>query len=72
MPHPRDKAKLTGDTHPPEVEDAGRAHEKDQAPGAAAGSGGGDATEDEARPGKGINQAGFLKEGDGGAGKGKP
>jgi hypothetical protein len=48
MPDPKDNAKQTGDTHPPELEDTG--------PAAA------DDTEVERTPGKGENQAGFLKE----------
>ena len=72
MPDPKNNAKLTGDTHPPEVEDtvpglademgtegtprdSNRARANDMARD----------MEDEARPGKGENQAGFLKDKDG-------
>lgn len=51
MPDPKDNAKLTGDTHPPELEDTG--------PAAA------DDSEIEGTPGRGENQAGFLKEREG-------
>jgi hypothetical protein len=51
MPNAKDNAKGTGDVHPPEVEDM------DEAPLARE-------EQDEARPGKGINQAGYLKEKD--------
>jgi hypothetical protein len=60
MPDAKDNAKQTGDVHPPEVED--------DAPGSFAAQG----QENEARPGKGINQAGFLKDSEGSAGKDKP
>jgi hypothetical protein len=50
MPDPKDNAKQTGDSHPPEVED--------RRPGAA------DDDEIESRPGQGENQAGFLKDTD--------
>ena len=51
MPDPKDNAKLTGDTHPPELEDAGPAATRSE-------------EEDEATPGRGENQAGFLKDRD--------
>jgi len=62
MPNPRDNAKASGDVHAPDVEDLGRrsrdgrpvAEDSDPAPD-------GD-LQDEARPGKGENQAGFLKD----------
>ena len=62
MPSPNDNAKASGDVHPPDVEDLGRrnldgrpaAGDPDSAP-----DGG---PQDEAKPGKGENQAGFLKD----------
>lgn len=68
MPNPRDKAKASGDIHAPELEDdagspAGRpdAEGSDNTPP--------DSTlsrdlENEGRAGKGINQAGYLKDKD--------
>lgn len=57
MPDPKDNQKLSGDTHPPEVEDeAGRPAADDRSLQRD--------LEDEARPGKGINQAGYLKDKD--------
>ena len=49
MPGPRDKAKMSGDTHPPELDDDGPAAAEDD-------------TEIESTPGLGENQAGFLKD----------
>jgi hypothetical protein len=64
MPNAKDNAKLSGDVHPPEVEDApgsaGDPLSGDDDASAPAGRG----LEDEARPGKGENQAGFLKDKD--------
>ncbi|HEX7890039.1 MAG TPA: hypothetical protein VF522_11830 [Ramlibacter sp.] len=51
MPVPKDRSKHSGDVHPPEVEDTGPAGAED--------------TEIESTPGKGENQAGFLKDRDG-------
>lgn len=51
MPDPKDNAKQSGDVHPPEVENAGPAAAED--------------TEIESTPGKGENQAGFLKDREG-------
>lgn len=51
MPDPKDNNKQSGDQHPPEVEQAGG--------GAAA-----DSQEVEAVPGRGENQAGFVKDRD--------
>lgn len=50
MPDPRDDDKLTGDSHPPDLEDKGAAAEE--------------ADEVESTPGRGENQAGFLKDRD--------
>lgn len=57
MPDPKDNAKQSGDQHPPEVEQEG---------GAAA-----DRNDVEAEPGRGENQAGFVKDRDlsGGGGR---
>jgi hypothetical protein len=51
MPNPNDKTKQSGDTHPPELED--------NAPAAAD-----EPEQDEATPGRGENQAGFVKDRD--------
>ena len=78
MPDPKDNAKASGDVHPPEVED--RARDPAGTRPAAEGS---DTTppegsqsrdlENEGRAGKGINQAGTLKDkdapGTGGSGR---
>lgn len=48
MPDAKDNAKATGDTHPPEL---------DRTKGSAQDT-------DEATPGRGINQAGFIKDRD--------
>ena len=48
MPHPEDKVKGSGDVHQPDLDDKAL--------------GSNEAQEDEARPGKGENQAGFLKD----------
>ena len=69
MPDAKDNAKLTGDTHPPEVEDMdggspeGRARAEGAEGAPADGSLGRD-MENEGRAGKGINQAGYLKDKD--------
>jgi hypothetical protein len=75
MPDAKDNAKASGDVHPPDVEDTSLqrprgARGSDDARGSGredAGLGG--QLEDEGRPGKGENQAGFLKEKDGEAGR---
>ena len=56
MPDPKDNAKQSGDVHPPEVEETGRAAAED--------------TRTESTPGKGETQAGFLKDREG-AGSGR-
>jgi hypothetical protein len=67
MPDPKNNAKASGDVHPPEVEDVAqgrpRGHPDTEGAHGAAGSGDRD-LENEARPGKGENQAGFLKDKD--------
>lgn len=75
MPDPKNNAKATGDTHPPEVEDDDTTAARPEAEGS-------DDTPadkslrrdvaDEGRAGQGINQAGYLKDRDGGAGRDKP
>ena len=50
MPDPKDNAKLTGDTHPPELEQTVPAAEE--------------GNEVESEPGRGENQAGFVKDRD--------
>ena len=78
MPDPKDNAKLSGDTHPPEVEGArgGSPQGRPDAQGAEGTPP--DASlsrdvENEGRAGKGINQAGDLKDKDApGAGHDKP
>jgi hypothetical protein len=58
MPDPKDNAKQSGDVHPPEVEETGPAAAED--------------SEIEGTPGKGENQAGFLKDREGtGSGRDK-
>lgn len=69
MPDAKDNAKLTGDTHPPEVEDLDDGSPEGQAraegaDGAPADSSLGRDVENEGRAGKGVNQAGFLKDKD--------
>ena len=70
MPDPKDNAKASGDVHPPEVEDTSRQRPRG-APDTEGASGSdrdtplGRELENEARPGKGENQAGFLKDKDG-------
>jgi hypothetical protein len=64
MPDPKDSAKDSGDFHPADLEfDRDSRAGQPGAPGAH-----GDADradqQDEARPGKGINQAGYLKDKD--------
>jgi hypothetical protein len=59
MPDPKDNAKMTGDAHPPELENSGppAAEEGDEV---------------ESTPGRGENQAGFLKDREGtGSGRDK-
>lgn len=63
MPDPQDNAKDSGDIRPPGIEE----HERSR-PAARPEAGGAQddrALEDEARPGKGENQAGFLKDTEG-------
>jgi hypothetical protein len=77
MPDPKENAKLTGDTHPPEVEDlAGERRpqgrpETEGAHGEPKDDSLSRDLENEGRAGKGINQAGYLKDKDGGVGKEK-
>jgi hypothetical protein len=76
MPDPKDNAKLTGDTHPPEVEDVAQERPRGHPQTEGAHGREGDSPlarelEDEARAGKGENQAGYLKDTDSGAGGGK-
>ena len=69
MPDAKDNAKASGDVHPPEVEDrrggsdAGRPEAEgsdDTPPDGSLGR----ELQDEGRAGKGINQAGYLKDKD--------
>jgi hypothetical protein len=66
MPDPKDNAKQTGDTHLPEVESDFEAQEgsADAVGSEGTPSNRGKSSErgDEGRPGRGINQAGFLKD----------
>lgn len=76
MPDAKNNAKATGDTHPPEIEDQmGTPENMPEGVGADGtprdgGQGRAQARElerdlaDEAKPGKGENQAGFLKDRD--------
>jgi hypothetical protein len=78
MPDPKDNAKLSGDTHPPEVEDEQAGSSPEGRPDAQ-GAQGTPAdkslsrdVENEGRAGKGVNQAGYLKDKDApGAGREK-
>lgn len=78
MPDAKNNAKLTGDTHPPEVEDMAGGSPEDRAAAEGASAGAPESSlsrdlENEARPGKGVNQAGYLKDKDSpGRGKDKP
>jgi hypothetical protein len=75
MPDPKDNAKLTGDTHPPELDDdltpsgqRDRPEAQDTeaaAPGSSLGRGAGN----EGRGGKGTGQAGSVKDQQGDAGR---
>ena len=74
MPDAKDNAKLTGDTHPPEAEDGGQARPRGRPDTEGAHGGPEDSTlsrdlENEGRAGKGVNQAGYLKDKDGGVEK---
>jgi len=62
MPNARDNAKGTGDVHPPEVEDM--APQADDTQDASSDGSLGRDLQDERRAGKGINQAGYLKDKD--------
>jgi hypothetical protein len=65
MPDAKDNAKQTGDTHPPEVEDRpGSPQGRPLAQGTEETSDTslGRDLDDEGRAGKGINQAGYLKD----------
>jgi len=69
MPDPKDNAKASGDVHPPELEEA--AQERPRGRPATEGAFGSEREaplarelEDEARAGKGENQAGYLKDKD--------
>ena len=74
MPDPKDDAKASGDIHPPEAEDKGLQRPQGQ-PDAEGARGGpkdgalGRDLQDEGRAGKGENQAGYLKDKDGDAGR---
>jgi hypothetical protein len=62
MPDPKDNAKLSGDTHPPEVEE-NQPHAEGTQGTPDDGSLSRD-LENEGKAGKGINQAGYLKDKD--------
>jgi hypothetical protein len=67
MPDPKDNAKASGDVHPPETEEVAqqrpRGHPDTEGARGKAGQGGLERDlQDEGRPGKGENQAGFLKD----------
>ena len=69
MPDAKDNAKATGDTHPPEVEDRDDGSGQGQSRPEGATGGPPDSSlsrdvENEGRAGKGINQAGYLKDKD--------
>ncbi len=76
MPDAKDNAKMTGDTHPPEVEDIAQERPRGQPDTEGAHAGPGDSTlsrdlQDEGKTGKGVNQAGYLKDKDGDMGRGR-
>jgi hypothetical protein len=69
MPDPKDNAKATGDIHPPEVEEAGGGSQRGRPRAAGADGAPPDSDlsrdlENEGRAGKGVNQAGYLKDKD--------
>ena len=68
MPDAKDNAKQTGDTHPPELEDLVGSRQgrplAEGTDGAPPDSGLGRDLANEGRAGKGINQAGYLKDKD--------
>lgn len=69
MPDPKDNAKATGDVHPPEVEDRAAGGRTGRPAAEGADGEAADDTlsrdlQDEARAGKSINQAGYLKDKD--------
>lgn len=70
MPASRNTTKRTGDTHLPDVDDDIGAPRNADA-GAADNALARDLA-DEGKPGKGVNQAGFLKDDEGTVGKDKP
>lgn len=74
MPDAKNNAKLTGDTHPPEAEDVAQGRPRGHPETEGAHGGPEDSTlsrdvENEGRAGKGVNQAGYLKEKDAGRDK---
>jgi hypothetical protein len=74
MPDPKDNQKATGDVHPPEVEEVAQQRPRGHPDTEGAHGGPKDAPlsrdlEDEGRAGKGVNQAGYLKDKDGDAGR---
>ena len=66
MPDPKDNAKQTGDTHLPEIESDFEAQEGSPdavgTEGTPSNRSKSSDLSDEGRPGRGINQAGFLKD----------
>ncbi|MCW3005211.1 MAG: hypothetical protein JWQ20_4509 [Conexibacter sp.] len=78
MPDAKDNAKASGDVHPPEIEDAVGAPLSRGVDGEGAEDGPPDSAlsrdlENEGRAGKGVNQAGYLKDKDApGLGRDKP
>ena len=74
MPDPKDNAKASGDVHPPEVEDVAQQRPRGHPDTEGAQGGPKDSTlsrdvQNEGRAGKGVNQAGYLKDKDGDAGR---
>ena len=69
MPGPKSYAKLTGDIHPPELEEGLHDLPDEQPGGTAADSGArGASASDAGRPGRDENAAGFVKDKDLGGG----
>ena len=74
MPDPKDNAKMTGDTHPPEVEDTvpGLPDDAPRGTDGSAPARGQSSNTDAGRPGRDENAAGFVKDDDLSGGKREP
>jgi len=65
MPNAKDNAKMTGDTHLPDVESDDLSAQEGTTGVGVEGTPGGRRRPSDGRPGRGINKAGVLKEKDG-------